>query len=93
MNDTDLPARPGYRWVILLIATLAQACACFFVQGIGPIAAYIQNDLHLSNAQIGWELGISEKTVRNHLSHLYDKLDLHSRAAAIAYAHASGLHG
>ena len=47
----------------------------------------------LSNAQIGWELGISEKTVRNHLSHLYDKLDLHSRAAAIAYAHASGLHG
>ena len=53
MNDTDLPARPGYRWVILLIATLAQACACFFVQGIGPIAAYIQNDLHLSNAQIG----------------------------------------
>lgn len=53
MNDTALPARPGYRWVILLIATLAQACACFFVQGIGPIAAYIQNDLHLSNAQIG----------------------------------------
>lgn len=47
----------------------------------------------LSNAQIGWELGISEKTVRNHLSHLYDKLDLHSRAAAIAYAHANGLQG
>ena len=45
----------------------------------------------LSNAQIGWALGISEKTVRNHLSHLYDKLDLHSRAAAIAYAHAGGL--
>jgi pimeloyl-ACP methyl ester carboxylesterase/DNA-binding CsgD family transcriptional regulator len=37
----------------------------------------------LSNAQIAWELGISEKTVRNHLSHLYEKLGVHSRAAAI----------
>ncbi len=26
--------------------------------------------------------------MRNHLSHLYDKLDLHGRAAAIAYVHA-----
>lgn len=47
----------------------------------------------LSNAQIGWELGISEKTVRNHLSHLYDKLGLHSRASAIAFAHAHGMAG
>lgn len=47
----------------------------------------------LSNAQIGWELGISEKTVRNHLSHLYRKLDLHSRASAIAFAHTHGLAG
>ena len=47
----------------------------------------------LSNAQIGWELGISEKTVRNHLSGLYGKLGLHSRAAVIAFAHSSGLVG
>lgn len=38
-----------YRWVILLIATFAQACACFFVQGIGAIAVFIQNDLQLSS--------------------------------------------
>jgi MFS family permease len=44
---------PRYRWVILLIATLAQACACFFVQGLGAIAPYIQQDLQLSSAQIG----------------------------------------
>ena len=36
-----------------------------------------------SNAQIGWELGIAEKTVRNHLSGLYRKLGVRSRAEAI----------
>ncbi len=41
----------------------------------------------LSNAEIGWNLGISEKTVRNHLSHLYQKLGVHSRAATIAFVY------
>lgn len=41
----------------------------------------------LSNAQIGRALGISEKTVRNHLSHLYQKLGVHSRAATIAFVY------
>lgn len=45
-----------------------------------------------SNAQIGWTLGISEKTVRNHVSHLYRKLGVHSRAAAIVLAYEHGLH-
>jgi pimeloyl-ACP methyl ester carboxylesterase/DNA-binding CsgD family transcriptional regulator len=40
----------------------------------------------LSNAQIAWELGIAEKTVRNHLSHLYRKLGVRSRAEAIVHA-------
>lgn len=44
-----------------------------------------------SNAEIAARLGIAEKTVRNHLSNLYDKLGVHSRAAAIAYAHQHGL--
>lgn len=47
----------------------------------------------LSNAGIGWQLGISEKTVRNHLSSLYAKLGMHSRAAVIAFAHSRGLLG
>lgn len=36
-----------------------------------------------SNAQIGWELGVAEKTVRNHVSGVYRKLGVRSRAEAI----------
>jgi pimeloyl-ACP methyl ester carboxylesterase/DNA-binding CsgD family transcriptional regulator len=36
-----------------------------------------------SNAQIGWQLGIAEKTVRNHVSAVYRKLGVRSRAEAI----------
>lgn len=40
-----------------------------------------------SNAQIAWQLGVAEKTVRNHLSNLYRKLGVRSRAEAIVLAH------
>jgi pimeloyl-ACP methyl ester carboxylesterase/DNA-binding CsgD family transcriptional regulator len=40
----------------------------------------------LSNSEIAERLGISEKTVRNHLSHLFDKLGVWSRAQAIVFA-------
>lgn len=42
-----------YRWVILAVATLAQACACFFVQGFGAIAIHVKTEMALSNWQIG----------------------------------------
>lgn len=45
-----------------------------------------------SNADVASALGISEQTTRNHLSHLYEKLGVHSRAAAILFAHAHKLH-
>ncbi|WP_327286754.1 MFS transporter [Streptomyces sp. NBC_01198] len=45
--------RSGYRWVVLVIATFAQACACFFVQGLGSITVYLQREMHLSTTQIG----------------------------------------
>jgi DNA-binding CsgD family transcriptional regulator len=40
-----------------------------------------------TNKEIAGELGISEKTVARHLSNIFDKLDLPSRAAATAYAY------
>ncbi len=45
-----------------------------------------------SNAQVGWKLGISEKTVRNHISHLYEKIGVHSRAEAIVFAYDHNQH-
>jgi DNA-binding NarL/FixJ family response regulator len=47
----------------------------------------------LSNAEIAERLGISEKTVRNHLSHLFDKLGVWSRAQAIVFARDRGFRG
>lgn len=43
-----------------------------------------------SNADIAERLGISEKTVRNHLSHLFDKLGVWSRTQAIVFARDRG---
>jgi pimeloyl-ACP methyl ester carboxylesterase/DNA-binding CsgD family transcriptional regulator len=40
----------------------------------------------LSNAEIAGTLGISDKTVRNHLSSVFDKLGVWSRAQAIVFA-------
>ena len=39
-----------------------------------------------TNRLIASELGISEKTVARHVSNIFTKLDLSSRAAATAYA-------
>lgn len=43
-----------------------------------------------TNAVIGYELGISEKTVRNHLSRVYEKLGVHSRSEAVAITYEHG---
>jgi two-component system, NarL family, response regulator DevR len=45
----------------------------------------------LTNRQIAAELIISENTVRNHLSHILDKLDLSRRSQVAAYAAQHGL--
>jgi DNA-binding NarL/FixJ family response regulator len=45
----------------------------------------------LDNAQIAARLSISEKTVRNHITRIFAKLDVQTRAQAIVLAHGAGL--
>ncbi|MBW1600689.1 response regulator transcription factor [Streptomyces sp. JJ66] len=45
----------------------------------------------LANRQISRRLFISEATVKTHLTHIYDKLDVGSRTAAVAAGLAAGL--
>jgi len=44
-------------------------------------------------AEVAGELGISVRTVRNHLGNVYAKLDLHSQPEVVAWAWRSGLAG
>jgi DNA-binding NarL/FixJ family response regulator len=44
-----------------------------------------------TNAEIATDLGISEVTVKSHISHIFTKLDLRDRAAAIVFAFDSGV--
>jgi two-component system NarL family response regulator len=44
-----------------------------------------------ANKQIARRLDISEKTVRNHVSNMYEKLHIYDRAQAVLYAVRKGL--
>jgi len=43
------------------------------------------------NKQIAYKLSISEKTVRNHISNMYEKLHIFDRSQAVLYAARKGL--
>ncbi len=45
----------------------------------------------LSNAQIAARLSVSDATVKSHLAHVYEKLGVSSRSAAVAAARTDGL--
>jgi DNA-binding NarL/FixJ family response regulator len=45
----------------------------------------------MANKQIAFTLSISDKTVRNHMSNMYEKLDIRDRSTAVLYAVRKGL--
>jgi DNA-binding NarL/FixJ family response regulator len=45
----------------------------------------------LSNRDIGTRLALSEKTVKNHVSHIFDKLHITARTQAVVYALRTGI--
>ncbi len=45
----------------------------------------------MPNKQIAYQLTISEKTVRNHVSNMYEKLHVYDRSQAVLYAVRKGL--
>ena len=45
----------------------------------------------LSNAEIGQELYISETTVKTHVTHIFQKLDLRDRVQAVVFAYQTGI--
>ena len=45
----------------------------------------------LANREIGDRLGISEKTVKAHLTRVYQRLGISNRSQAVAYARQRGL--
>ncbi len=42
MSNNKFIEKNYYKWIVLLVATIAQASACFFVQGIGPLAEFLR---------------------------------------------------
>jgi DNA-binding NarL/FixJ family response regulator len=45
----------------------------------------------LDNAQIAARLELSEKTVRNNITHIFDKIEVENRSQAIVLAREAGL--
>jgi DNA-binding NarL/FixJ family response regulator len=95
------PAWPRFQEAVLDFMGLAAAPGAGAAGSAGEDAAFAKLTARerevlalvtqgLANADIGKSLSISEKTVRNHISNVFDKLGVWSRAQAIVFARDRG---
>ena len=86
----DEPAWSRFREVVLNFMGLEETSASF--ESLSPREREILTLITdgLANAQIADRLDISEKTVRNHVTNLFDKLGVWTRAQAIVFARDHG---
>jgi len=91
-NHVLLPTEPAWQVfceaVLAFAAGGADAVAARHALTVRERQVLAQLVTGLSNADIGARLFLGEKTVRNHLSNVYRKLGVASRAQAIAKVHA-----
>ena len=96
-NHLLLEDEPG--WAVARAAIEQFLPAAGAAPGAGPLAGLTPRQRELlelmaqgrDNAQIAATLGLSEKTVRNQVSMLFDRLGVESRAMAIVLAREHGL--
>ena len=88
----DEPAWPRFRDVILDFMGAAPTPSRDMFASLSPrereVLALLAEGL--ANAQVAARLSISEKTVRNHVSKLFDKLGVWTRAQAMVFARDRG---
>jgi predicted MFS family arabinose efflux permease len=78
------PSRPGYRWAVLAVATIAQATASFGTQGLGVLAGFLQQYFHLTSAEVGLLITVSGAAPIVALPIVGDMLDRRSERVVIS---------
>jgi predicted MFS family arabinose efflux permease len=58
-EPTSAQHKSEYRWVVLLVATIAQASASFVMQGLGVLAGFLQQEFNLTTAEVGLLITVS----------------------------------
>ena len=88
------PAWEEFRQQVLAFAGISEATAPEFAE-LSPRECTVLGLISegLTNQQIAERIHISEKTVRNHVSSLFNKLGVNSRAQAIVMARDKGFSG